>query len=187
MSICIHVNGLVVLTSPKVYHIHDQPVPESGNCTDTLAHLDPYQRGEMPACDPTIPATCQVGDLSGKHGKVELNGSDTFTATYLDNFASTVDGIGAFFGNRSFVLHFANTTRITCANFAAVQASSAACSSGSGPVTTATTARTTIRPTSTPNNSTTTSAPTTVVTAAGHVNGVKAMAAVGAAGLAFLL
>lgn len=149
----------------------------------------------MPSCDPAIPETCQVGDLAGKHGKVELNGSDTYTATYLDKFASTVDGIGAFFGNRSFVFHFANTTRITCANFAAVEASSAACSTGAGgssPVTTSgttTTATRTGRPTSTgvPRNSTTTSAPTTVVTAAANANGVKAMAVVGAAGLAFLL
>jgi len=27
------------------------------------------------------------------------------------------EGLGAFFGNRSFVVHFANTTRIACANF----------------------------------------------------------------------
>jgi hypothetical protein len=27
------------------------------------------------------------------------------------------EGLGAFFGNRSFVVHFANATRIGCANF----------------------------------------------------------------------
>jgi hypothetical protein len=27
------------------------------------------------------------------------------------------EGLGAFFGNRSFVVHFANMTRIACANF----------------------------------------------------------------------
>jgi len=32
-------------------------------------------------------------------------------------FAATLPGIGAYFGNRSFVLHFPNKTRITCANF----------------------------------------------------------------------
>jgi hypothetical protein len=56
-----------------VYHIHDQPVPANGNCTATLAHLDPYQRGEDPLCDASAPQTCQVGDLSGKHG--EINGN----------------------------------------------------------------------------------------------------------------
>ena len=55
---------------PFLYHIHDQPVPADGNCTGTLAHLDPFIRGEMPPCDATQPETCQVGDLSGKHGKI---------------------------------------------------------------------------------------------------------------------
>lgn len=53
-----------------VYHIHDAPVPADGNCTGTLAHLDPTQRGEQPPCDSTKPQTCQVGDLAGKHGKI---------------------------------------------------------------------------------------------------------------------
>lgn len=56
--------------SVTVYHIHDQPVPANGNCTATLAHQDPYVRGEVPPCDPTHPETCQVGDLSGKHGNI---------------------------------------------------------------------------------------------------------------------
>lgn len=60
-----------ILTSPPAYHIHDQPVPPDGNCTGTLAHLDPFGRGEMPPCDGTSPATCQVGDLAGKHGMLE--------------------------------------------------------------------------------------------------------------------
>jgi len=50
------------------YHIHDQQVPEDGNCAGTLAHLDPYIRGETPPCNASAPQTCQVGDLSGKHG-----------------------------------------------------------------------------------------------------------------------
>ncbi|KAJ9157298.1 superoxide dismutase protein [Pleurostoma richardsiae] len=102
---------------PFIYHIHDQPVPASGNCTETLAHLDPFQRGEVPACDASLPETCQVGDLSGKHGKIPSTSTDQ---TYTDYYAATLPGIGAFFGNRSVVVHFANTTRITCANFAVV-------------------------------------------------------------------
>ena len=56
-----------------VYHIHDQPVPANGNCTATAAHLDPYIRGEIPPCDNTQPETCQVGDLTGKHGNVTVS------------------------------------------------------------------------------------------------------------------
>ncbi|KAK5285602.1 hypothetical protein LTR16_004504, partial [Cryomyces antarcticus] len=109
-------SGLPTSGGPFIYHVHDQPVPTSGNCTGTLAHLDPYVRGETPACDATQPATCQVGDLSGKHGKI----NDTiFMASYKDLYTSTVPTIGAFLGNRSIVIHYANKTRISCANFTA--------------------------------------------------------------------
>ncbi|KAL6718068.1 hypothetical protein ACLMJK_004153 [Lecanora helva] len=99
---------------PFLYHIHDQPVPSDGNCTGTLAHLDPFVRGEMPPCDATQPQTCQVGDLSGKHGNITTS---PFQAAYVDLYTSTQSGIGAFLGNRSIVVHSSNTTRLTCANF----------------------------------------------------------------------
>jgi len=114
VTFSVSFSNLPTSGGPFLYHIHSAPVPADGNCTGTLAHLDPYIRGEMPPCNATLPQTCQVGDLSGKHGKII---SDPFTASYSDDFASTVDGIGAFFGNRSITLHFGNTTRITCANF----------------------------------------------------------------------
>lgn len=50
------------------FHLHDSPVPADGNCTKTLAHLDPYKRGQATPCDKANPQTCEVGDLSGKHG-----------------------------------------------------------------------------------------------------------------------
>lgn len=99
---------------PFLYHIHDQPVPADGNCTATLAHLDPYIRGEMPPCDPSQPATCQVGDLAGKHGNITTS---PFTASYVDPYVSSASGVGSFFGNRSIVIHTSNTTRLTCASF----------------------------------------------------------------------
>jgi hypothetical protein len=100
-----------------VYHIHTAPVPADGNCTLTEGHLDPFNRSETPACDETLPQTCQVGDLSGKHGTIT---SDPFTAMYTDDFPSTLQSSESYFGNLSFVVHFANKTRITCANFALV-------------------------------------------------------------------
>ncbi len=33
-----------ISNSVTVYHIHVLPVPEDGNCTGTLAHLDPFIR-----------------------------------------------------------------------------------------------------------------------------------------------
>ncbi|RFU28771.1 hypothetical protein B7463_g7556, partial [Scytalidium lignicola] len=110
----ISFSNLPTSGGPFPYHIHTSSVPANGNCTETLGHLDPFERGEDPPCDSTLPQTCQVGDLSGKYGKIT---SDPFTAAYTDLYASTLSGLGSFFGNRSFVIHFANTTRISCANF----------------------------------------------------------------------
>jgi len=104
-----------------VYHIHAFPVPSDGNCTGTLAHLDPFVRGESPPCDATNPVTCQVGDLSGKHGNVTTS---PFQASYVDLYTSTLPGVGSFFGNRSIVIHSTNTTRLTCANFTMVAGNS---------------------------------------------------------------
>ncbi|KAI0525988.1 superoxide dismutase [Xylaria bambusicola] len=99
---------------PFTYHLHVNPLDASGNCTNTLAHLDPFIRGEDPACNSTHPATCQVGDLSGKYGKIT---ADPFKAKFHDDFTAMKEGPGSYFLNRSIVVHFANKTRITCANF----------------------------------------------------------------------
>ncbi|KAL2270100.1 hypothetical protein VTJ83DRAFT_2284 [Remersonia thermophila] len=104
-----------------LYHIHAKPVPADGNCTATAAHFDPFERGQQPPCDASAPETCEVGDLSGKHGAIPAN-STSFTYTFLDLYASTeptnADG---FFGDLSVVIHLANTTRVTCANFQLVR------------------------------------------------------------------
>ncbi|KAK3191508.1 hypothetical protein K4F52_002323 [Lecanicillium sp. MT-2017a] len=98
---------------PFSYHIHVHPATD-GNCTSTGGHLDPTNRMDKPACEADKPASCQVGDLSGKYGKIT---EDPFTAEYTDPFTSLQPGQEAFFGDRSFVIHFANGTRLTCANF----------------------------------------------------------------------
>jgi len=50
---------------PFVYHIHTMPVSPDGNCTATLSHLDPTDRGEYYPCEAAQPETCQAGDLAG--------------------------------------------------------------------------------------------------------------------------
>ncbi|KAK2610849.1 hypothetical protein N8I77_004244 [Diaporthe amygdali] len=192
----VNFSGLPSEGGPFIYHLHDQPVPADGNCTATLAHLDPYQRGETTPCDSSAPQTCQVGDLSGKHGNITGTSID---ATYTDNFASLEQGIGAFFGNRSIVVHFGNKTRITCANFTAVEAGNT-CSGSGSPSSTASSTGT--APTSTGGATTTTGSPigsnatatgsspsstTSFVQAAGNANAPALMLVAGAAALAFLL
>lgn len=95
------------------YHLHVNKA-SNGNCTATGAHLDPTNRGEKPPCDAGSLPSCQAGDLAGKYGKIT---SDPFIVEYVDKFVSLKEGDATFFGNRSFVIHLANSTRITCADF----------------------------------------------------------------------
>jgi len=99
---------------PFVYHVHDLPVPADGNCTAALGHLDPTNRGEFIPCTAANPASCQAGDLAGKHGKIN---DTTFSASYNENFLSTDPNSPYFFGSKSIVIHTGNTTRLICANF----------------------------------------------------------------------
>jgi hypothetical protein len=107
---------------PFVYHIHAAPVPADGNCSATMGHLDPTDRGEYYPCNVAAPATCQIGDLAGKHGNIT---AATFVAQYADQYLSTDPSSPAFFGDKSVVIHTSNATRITCANFKLVSGSGA--------------------------------------------------------------
>jgi len=99
---------------PFGYHIHELPV-SGGNCTTSMGHLDPTDRGELHECDNSKPESCQAGDLAGKHGNITMT---MFTANYTDLYLSTDPNSAYFFGNRSIVIHSKNSTRLTCANFA---------------------------------------------------------------------
>jgi hypothetical protein len=176
-------NG-VVSTSEEVanispfsaYHLHVAPVPENGNCTATLAHLDPFIRGEATPCDADHPETCQVGDLSGKYGAISTD-EDTWEDSYVDLYASTLEGIGAFFGNRSIVIHYPNKTRITCANFEKVEggdSGTTTTSSSTVVLPTFTSANVTVAPTGgSPIPPTTPPAPTTTAPVIGAAAGLK--------------
>jgi hypothetical protein len=109
-------NATNFLPTP-VYQIHVDPVPPSGNCTATLGDLDPYERGDSPVCEASQPATCQVGDLSGKHGEMAPEADSGFQVAYLELYVSTEPGLNSFFGNRSIVIQAHNLTRLACANF----------------------------------------------------------------------
>ncbi|KAJ9641436.1 hypothetical protein H2199_005406 [Coniosporium tulheliwenetii] len=71
---------------------------------ETVRGTNPSRSGFISALIPTS----QVGDLGGKHGNIT---SGSFHAAYTDLYASLVPGLGSFFGNRSVVVHFANTMR----------------------------------------------------------------------------
>ncbi|KAI9743059.1 MAG: hypothetical protein M1818_003354 [Claussenomyces sp. TS43310] len=114
---------------PFVYHVHAMPVPADGNCSGTLGHLDPTDRGELHACETSAPETCQAGDLAGKHGNVTTT---SFSTSFLELYLSANASSSYYFGDKSIVIHASNTTRLTCANFQSV--SSAASSPGASSV-----------------------------------------------------
>lgn len=102
------------------YHIHVNRVPEDGNCYATGGHLDPYKRTDTPPCDINAPETCEVGDLSGKHGPIWAANGQSFDILYTDFFISNEAGSPAYFGDRSLVVHAADNTRLNCGNFEVV-------------------------------------------------------------------
>ncbi|KAH7370962.1 superoxide dismutase [Pyrenochaeta sp. MPI-SDFR-AT-0127] len=119
---------------PFNWHIHTLPVPDDGNCTATLSHFDPTNRGELYMCEAARPDTCQVGDLAGKHGG-KITTPSNFSTSFVDAYLSTEEGSAGFFGGLGFVLHSGNTTRLTCANFELVEAGNGTSGNASGTVT----------------------------------------------------
>ncbi|KAF9932442.1 hypothetical protein BGZ65_004470 [Modicella reniformis] len=98
------------------YHIHVKPIGADGDCMATGGHLDPTNVG-APPCNPKNLTSCQIGDLSGKHGNLtadvkSLSGAIA-TISYIDTQLSFT-GEGAITG-RSVVIHN-NFTRLACAN-----------------------------------------------------------------------
>ncbi|GJJ69796.1 hypothetical protein EMPS_02144 [Entomortierella parvispora] len=98
------------------YHIHVDAVPASGDCMATGLHLDPLNVGTAKPCDPKNLTTCQVGDLSGKHGNI-LPTADGVIApnSYTDSALVYAGPASGSILGRSVVIHN-NGTRIACAN-----------------------------------------------------------------------
>ncbi|KAH8697399.1 superoxide dismutase [Talaromyces proteolyticus] len=110
--------GLPEDAGPFPYHIHVLKVPSNGSCAAAGSHLDPYHRGEDPPCNSAEPATCQLGDLSGKHElAIVAPGVDNFSAEYTDFYLSDRQESIAYIGNLSVVIHASNGTRLNCGNF----------------------------------------------------------------------
>ncbi|PNS19764.1 hypothetical protein CAC42_7731 [Sphaceloma murrayae] len=173
-------DGLPATGGPFTWHIHKAPVSADGNCSSALTHLDPYGRGETPACDASNPASCEVGDQSGKWGKMGLN-STSYTANYIDVYVSTNPSDPAYVGGKSIVIHYPNKTRIACANFVQLAAgTSNSTNPGSGYGSTPTTSNVGVSPVAP------TATPTSFTGGAAAVAAKGALAVV-AAGLAFAL
>ncbi|GEQ69825.1 hypothetical protein JCM33374_g3500 [Metschnikowia sp. JCM 33374] len=105
----VNISNLPSTGGPFMYHIHEKPVPTNGSCAGTLGHFNPYN-GTVGAA---TPALHEVGDLSGKHGTI--NGTSIQTS-YIDQYVSLNPTDKAFINGLSVVVHFANSSRLACAN-----------------------------------------------------------------------
>lgn len=105
----VNISGLPSEGGPFAYHIHELPVPSDGNCTGTKGHLNPYNG----TVNGTTAADKEAGDLSGKHGVITGQSLET---SYIEPYISLNEEDPTFVGNLSVVVHFANSSRIACAN-----------------------------------------------------------------------
>ncbi|KAI5957516.1 SOD4 [Candida theae] len=119
----VDVEGLPSSGGPFPYHIHQLPVPADGNCTGTKLHLNPYGGNE----NATTPQGKEAGDLSGRHGKIQ---GQSLSTEYVDNYISLNPNSKTYFGNLSVVIHYANTSRITCSNLTKLETSGSSGSNG---------------------------------------------------------
>lgn len=55
---------------------------------------------------------------------LRVHQTETYQRSYTDDYLSTTPGSPYFFGDKSFVIHSSNATRLTCANFELVSSSS---------------------------------------------------------------
>lgn len=124
VTVDVDISNLPTSGGPFLYHVHQRVVPTNGNCTGTLAHFNPYNGSETA----TAPAEKEDGDLSGKHGTIH---GTALRTTYIDPWLSLNPSDPAFFGNLSVVVHFANTTRIDCANITRAEVNSTTVNAGS--------------------------------------------------------
>ncbi|KAI8050326.1 superoxide dismutase [Syncephalis plumigaleata] len=104
------------------YHVHEKPVPENGDCAATGGHYDPHAK-KGAKCTKTTLTDCEIGDLSGKFGKLDNKGKsdkkkdDKEEAMILfeDPTLKLSNGANGIVG-RSIVIHNPAGDRIACGN-----------------------------------------------------------------------
>ena len=114
-------SGFPSNTFPFPWHVHEYPFPHDGTVTPcggeiTGGHFDPLGAAENANydtdCSTESPQNCEIGDLSGKFGGFPQ--TDPLSLQYSDSFLSLY-GVNSIIG-RSIVIHFANGSRLVCAN-----------------------------------------------------------------------
>lgn len=109
----VDITGLPEEGGPFYYHIHNNRIPENGDCEMAGTHFNPYDATLADCDEQDGDANCQVGDLSGKHGVMNTT---CFQLTYYDPYISLDPNNKAFIGDRSVVVHFNDMSKMVCSN-----------------------------------------------------------------------
>jgi Cu/Zn superoxide dismutase/Na+-transporting NADH:ubiquinone oxidoreductase subunit NqrD len=96
-------------TTMNGYHVHQEPVLGRA-CSATGGHYNPNM---AVTCVPSSPWSCEVGDLSGKHSKLDL-AATAGTRSFYTDLLLPVTGTWSI-ANRSIVVHNSAGARIACA------------------------------------------------------------------------
>ena len=99
----------------------------NGKCDGAKNVLDPFQRGDKPGCDKKRPQTCQVGDLTGKHGEIpKFQGVISVKQSFQDLYLSFKKEEKSFIGKASVIVKNVKGDKIACGNIMEVQGASGA-------------------------------------------------------------
>ena len=112
------VAGLGAASSGHKWHVHENAPPDDSVCAGVGPHWVPNSpcfvgctdddAGPTYAerCNPGTPLLCESGDMSGKHGMLDLAGLGTIRNYFIDVDLPTTGGAGASsIVNRSVVIH----------------------------------------------------------------------------------
>lgn len=115
VQVDVNLSELPSTGGPLLYHIHEAPVPDNGDCLATLAHFNPNNGNATDCPSQGDNSLCELGDLSGKYGKIY---NTDFQTSYVEKYLSLNPNNSYYFADekRSITIHFANTSRIACAN-----------------------------------------------------------------------
>ena len=122
-----YASGALTQTMGHDWHIHqlqvgDDMMAPTGRCLSVAGHYNPYDvflNGDYSTeCKPTNPLRCELGDLVGKHGQLNIrtinNGSQKY---FFTDMQLPLSGPQSVVG-KSIVIHDANSGggRLSCAN-----------------------------------------------------------------------
>ncbi|XP_078588437.1 uncharacterized protein LOC144869220 isoform X1 [Branchiostoma floridae x Branchiostoma japonicum] len=113
-------------TSDHSWHVHEDSLgldyaAVENRCSSTAGHFNPYavdlSGNYASQCNGNNPLRCELGDLSGKHGKVDVGSEDSISRNFYTDVELPLSGPEAVIG-RSMVIHQANSGggRLACAN-----------------------------------------------------------------------